>query len=221
MWNRDPSSIPDPAHAPALPPGSASPVRTDTAARCASLPPLPPTARVECGSPWRHSLPRSCHPLKDAGLALIPPLRIAAQSARTIAKPASFLKPSVPVLRERRVMRNLLIKPQPGKPSPGQMHAQFFYQLALAGDAVQIADQQHAQQQLGIDRGPPGLAVAALQLLPYKLKTDVLVDQAQKVSFRNLVFQPEIVEQRFRAVVLPHHDQQASDNKNPAKHVSF
>jgi len=27
-----------------------------------------------------------------------------------------------------------------------------------------------------------------------------------------------VIEQRFGAVVLPHHDQQASDNRNPAKH---
>ena len=59
------------------------------------------------------------------------------------------------------------------------------------------------------------------EAVEYKLKTDVLVDQPQQVSFRNLVFQPEIVEQRFRAVVLPHHDQQASNDRNPAKHESF
>jgi len=40
-------------------------------------------------------------------------------------------------------------------------------------------------------------------LLPHKLETDVLVDQPQQMGFRNLVFQAEIVEQRFRAVVLP------------------
>jgi hypothetical protein len=37
--------------------------------------------------------------------------------------------------------------------------------------------------------------------------------------FRNLIFQTEVVEQRFGAVVLSHHDQQASENQNPAQHV--
>ena len=83
----------------------------------------------------------------------------------------------MPVLGKCRVMRNLLIETQPREPAPGQMHSQLFHQPALAGDAVQVADQQNAQQQFGINRGPPGLTVAALQLLPYKLKTDVLVDQ--------------------------------------------
>jgi hypothetical protein len=48
-------------------------------------------------------------------------------------------------------MRNLLIEPQPGEPAPWQMHAQLFDQLALAGNPVEIADQQDAQQKLGID----------------------------------------------------------------------
>ena len=62
-------------------------------------------------------------------------------------------------------MRDLLIEAQTGEPAPGQMHAQFLHQLALAGDAVQIADQQNAQQQLGINRRSTGLAVAVFQLL--------------------------------------------------------
>jgi len=43
-------------------------------------------------------------------------------------------------------MRDLLIEAQTREPAPRQMHAQFLHQLALAGDAVQIADQQDAQQ---------------------------------------------------------------------------
>jgi hypothetical protein len=33
------------------------------------------------------------------------------------------------------------------------MHAQFLHQFAFAGDAIQIADQQDAQQKLGINGG--------------------------------------------------------------------
>ena len=82
-----------------------------------------------------------------------------------------LLKSSVPILRERGVMWNLLVEAQTGEPAPGQMHAQFLHQLPLAGDAVQVADQQDAQQKLGINRGPTGLTVAVFQLRPYKLKT--------------------------------------------------
>ena len=86
------------------------------------------------------------------------------------------------------MMRDLLIEPQTGEPSPRQVHAQFFYQFALTGDAVQIADQQNAQQQLRINRRPTRLTVAVLQLLPDELEADVLVDQPQQMGFRNLIF---------------------------------
>jgi len=55
-------------------------------------------------------------------------------------------------------------------------------------------------------------------LLPDELEPDVLVDQPQQMMFGNLIFQAEIVEQGFRAVVLPHHDQQASDDENQTEH---
>ena len=48
--------------------------------------------------------------------------------------------------------------------------------------------------------------------LLHKLKTDVLVYQPQQMVFGNLIFQTEVVEQGFRAGVLPHHDQQASED---------
>ena len=118
------------------------------------------------------------------------------------------------------MMRDLLIEPQPGEPSPRQVHTQFFHQVPLAADAIEIPDQQNAQQLLRIDRRPPRLAVAVFQLLPHELEADVLVDQPQQVGLRNLIFQAEVIEQRFGAVVLPHHDQQASDDQYPTEHAN-
>src|SRR3984893_10341513 len=115
-------------------------------------------------------------------------------------------------------MRNLLIETQTGEPAPRQVHAQFLYQFPFAGDAVQVADQQNAQQQLGINRGAAGIAVTRFQLLPYKGKADVFFNEPQQMSLWNLIFQAEVVEQRFGAVVLPHHDHQASDDQNQTEH---
>jgi hypothetical protein len=44
------------------------------------------------------------------------------------------------------------------------------------------------------------------------------VDQPQQVSLRNLIVQAEVVEQRFRARMLPHHDEQASESCDPTEH---
>jgi hypothetical protein len=108
------------------------------------------------------------------------------------------------------MMRDLVIETQPCEPPPGQMHAQFLHQFAFTGDAIQVADQQDAQQKFGIHRRTTGLAVTRLQSLAHKGKADVFFNQPQQVGFRNLIFQTEVVEQGFGAVVLSHHDQQAS-----------
>jgi hypothetical protein len=61
-----------------------------------------------------------------------------------LLKQLRLLKPSVPVLGERGVMRDLLIESEAGEPPPRQVHAQLFHQPALTGDAVEIPDQQNA-----------------------------------------------------------------------------
>src|SRR5438045_9542885 len=72
--------------------------------------------------------------------------------------------------------------------------------------------------ELGINRRASGLAVAVSQSLAHKLKTDVLLDQPKQMGLGNLICQAEVVEQRFGTVVLPHHDQQASDDRNQTEH---
>ena len=73
-------------------------------------------------------------------------------------------------------------------------------------------------QEFGINRRATSLAAARFQLLPHKGKADVLFNQPQQMSLRNLIFQTEVIEQRFGAVVLPHHDQQSSGDENPTEH---
>jgi len=119
------------------------------------------------------------------------------------------------------MMRNLLIEAQSRKPAPRQMHAQLLHQPAFTSDAVQIPNQQNAQQQFGINRGSSVLTVAVLEWFPHEIKADVFVDQPQQMILRNLIFQTEVVEQRFTPGVVSHHDQQASKHRNPAEHESF
>jgi hypothetical protein len=64
---------------------------------------------------------------------------------KELSEQIRFLKTTMPVLGKGRVMRNRLMEAQPREPAPGQVHSQLFHQFALAGDAVQIADQQDAK----------------------------------------------------------------------------
>ena len=66
------------------------------------------------------------------------------------------------------------------------------------------------KQQLGINRGPPRVAVAILEPLANETEINVLIDQPQQVILGNVFFQSEVVEQCFGPGVLSHHDQQAS-----------
>jgi len=48
--------------------------------------------------------------------------------------------------------------------------------------------------------------VTLFQLFTHKGKADALFDEPEQMILRNLIFQAEVVEQRFRTGVLPHHD---------------
>src|ERR1700751_1349711 len=122
------------------------------------------------------------------------------------------------VLGKRGVMGNLLIEAESGKPAPGQMHLQLLNQFALAGDAIQIADQQDAQQEFRIDRGSACIAVGVLQLLTNEIEADVPVKETQEVVFRNLIFNAKVVEERLGTGVLSHHNPQASVNGDEEEH---
>src|SRR5580658_851051 len=89
-WNRDRSSIPDPARAPALPPDSALPVPPETGAPYGSLEPLPPTAPAESDSPWPHWLRQNCHRPTALSLAPAPLPRTAARTVQTTARTISI-----------------------------------------------------------------------------------------------------------------------------------
>ena len=60
-----------------------------------------------------------------------------------------------PVLRERRVVRDLVVKVEPAEPAIRQMKLDLLGQLALRAQAVAITNNQHPDHQRRIDRRPP------------------------------------------------------------------
>jgi len=63
------------------------------------------------------------------------------------------------------------------------MHVKFFDQLALAGNPIQISDQQNAQQEFRIDRRAVDFTIGVPQLLTHRCKADVPIDEPQKMAF--------------------------------------
>src|SRR5207248_4330526 len=70
------------------------------------------------------------------------------------------------VLREGRMIGHLAVEPEPAKPAIRQVEVHLFAQPPLRADAEAIADDQHANQQLWIDRRPADLTVEGHQLSP-------------------------------------------------------
>jgi len=61
---------------------------------------------------------------------------------------------------------NIAIKPQPTKPAIRQVQVNLVAQPPLRADAEAVADDQHADQQLWIDRRPSDLTVERRQMGP-------------------------------------------------------
>ena len=64
------------------------------------------------------------------------------------------------------------------------------------------------KQHFGIDRRPTRVAVARFQGLAHKSEVDVTVHKPQQMIFGNMIFDPEVVEQRLRTRLLAHHNEQ-------------
>jgi hypothetical protein len=61
------------------------------------------------------------------------------------------------------------------------MHAQFFHQPSLTGDAIEIPEQQNPQQHFRINRRTSRLTVRVAQFFAHKLKADVAINQPQQM----------------------------------------
>ena len=72
---------------------------------------------------------------------------------------------AMPVLGEARVIWNRIVQVEAAEPSVSQIERHLLAQPPLGADAVAIADDEHADHQLRINRGPAGRAVIRRQLL--------------------------------------------------------
>jgi len=68
-----------------------------------------------------------------------------------MAQQAALAKAPEPVLRESRVMRDLVIEIERTKPAVRQVKLHLLAQLPLRADAIAVADDEHPDHQLGID----------------------------------------------------------------------
>ena len=79
-------------------------------------------------------------------------------------------------------------------------------QSPLGADAAAVADQQHADHELGVDRRTPDGAVEGLELPADVAQFDEAADGAKQVIGGNVLLEAEAVEQRLLPdLPLTHH----------------
>src|SRR5262249_33267019 len=142
-------------------------------------------------------------------------------------KRIALAKTAVPIDRERRMVGHLVVKLEATKPAIGKVKLHFLAQPALRTDAVAVADNQHPDHELGVDRRPADLAVEGRQLLA-KLShypRHHRIDAANKMARRNATFEVEEIEQLALIDLLPtHHDPppppRTSGRRNHDSHIT-
>src|SRR5215469_4139821 len=101
---------------------------------------------------------------------------------------------------------HLAIKAQPTEPAVGEVEVNLLAQPPLGPDPEAVADQQHPDQKLGIDRWPASRTVERRQPRPELAQIDEEVDPPQQMVNRHMALEGELVEQRsLFSPSLAHH----------------
>jgi hypothetical protein len=128
-----------------------------------------------------------------------------------VAQQITLAEAAQSVLRERRVVRDLVLEVELAKPPVGQMQLDLLAQPAFRADAVAVADDEHPDHQLGIDRRTTDVAVMGLELLVEVGERHCRehIDPSQQMVLGDAIFEPELVEQPALIPPLPPHHRPA------------
>ncbi len=105
-------------------------------------------------------------------------------------------EPAMPVLGKRRVIRDPVAQIEAAEPAIRQVQMHLFAEPPLGPDAEAIADQQHPDQQLGIDGRTARVAVEIRKMGADAAQVDEPINGPQQVILRDMILQRELTEQR-------------------------
>jgi len=104
------------------------------------------------------------------------------------------------------VVRNGVIEVESAEPAIRQVQADLLTQPALGSNAEAVADDQHADHQLRIDRRAAGVAVERCEVMPQLAEVEEAIDGAQQMSARHVLLEVEGVEELvLPTALLTHH----------------
>ena len=120
---------------------------------------------------------------------------------------------------------DVAVEPQATEPAIGQIEMDLLAQPTLRTNAEAVADDEHSDHQLGIDRGPPDVTTIGPQVRSNVGQVEEPVDLAQQMIVRDMPLKAEAVEQRLlHHPPLAHHRPNlllpAEGNQRPAPQSS-
>ena len=101
------------------------------------------------------------------------------------------------------MIRNLAVQPEPAEPAIREVEMNLLAKPPFGPDAHAVADDQHADHQLRVDRGAASLAVERLQRLTEIGEVQMTVDAPEQVIGRHVLVEAEIVKQPRRRLLNP------------------
>src|SRR5262249_25095940 len=114
-----------------------------------------------------------------------------------LTEDVAISKAAVAIDRERRMIRNLVFEFKTAEPAIAEMKFDLLAQPPLEADAIAVADDEHSDHQLRIDRGSTDVAVERRQLLAKvgQHPSHNWIDAAQEMIRGNVFFEVEKIEQ--------------------------
>ena len=91
---------------------------------------------------------------------------------------------------------HVAVEAKPAEPAIGEVEMHLLAQPPLGADAEAVADDQHPDHQLGIDRRPADRAVEGAKLPSQLDEVDEAIDRPQQMIGRHMPLERELVEQR-------------------------
>jgi predicted nucleotidyltransferase component of viral defense system len=107
--------------------------------------------------------------------------------------------------RERRVIRNLVLKAQATEPSVSQVDPNVPTQRPLRSNGKDVADDEHPDHQHRIDRWATETRVVRRQLAVYPRQIEDGRDRAHHMIFRNHLLEVEAIEKLLLVPIEPPH----------------
>jgi hypothetical protein len=113
------------------------------------------------------------------------------------------------------MVRHCRFEAKPAEPPVGEIEPDLIAQSPLGTDRVAVADQQHPDHQLRIYRRAADLTVERLELLTDHVEVEQRIQLAQQMVRRNLVLEPEMIEQPLLTRFPPTHHHQTPSRSIP------